>query len=360
MDPFDAVPFEVTGQPGLPAARLPGQDAGLVPADEVLRLGHKRLLGRILLGLPLAPGRPLLPVRGVVALVLGQGMPVQLPDPGRHLFQERVAVRHHDYAARPILQGSDQPRQRSFVQVVGGFVEQQKLRLFQENMSQVQPGALAAAQIRHGRLPAGLRDPQVVQRLLQPTLHGVAAPRLERGLHPGIAFQQFLVPGTLCGRLECGRQALQLFAQLLQLAERGAQEVQHREADGARRLLGQVADGQVPAVGQPPVEVVVQAPDGPQQRGLAAAVGADQPDAVALANHEVQVREDQIVAIPLFEGAAHHHAHVCFWCRRTVGRMRSLRGPEAPVPSDRGPEWGHPRPSDGSDSVTISTNGRLI
>ena len=59
------------------------------------------------------------------------------------------------------------------------------------------------------------------------------------------------------------------------------QEVQHREADGARRLLGQVSDGQVPAVGPPSVEVVVQAPDGPQQYGLAAAVGPDQTDAVA-------------------------------------------------------------------------------
>ena len=71
MDPFHAVPFEMPGQPSLPAARLPGQNAGLVPADEFLRLGYKRLLGRILLGLPLAPGFPLLPVLGMVALVLG-------------------------------------------------------------------------------------------------------------------------------------------------------------------------------------------------------------------------------------------------------------------------------------------------
>ncbi len=64
--------------------------------------------------------------------------------------------------------------------------------------------------------------------------------------------------------------------------ERGVQEVQHQEADGARRLLGQVSDGQVPAVGPLSVEVVVQAPDGPQQYELAAAVGPDQNDAVAL------------------------------------------------------------------------------
>ena len=63
----------------------------------------------------------------------------------------------HNHAARPVLQGSNQPRERGFVQVVGGFVEQQELWLFQEDMAKVQSCSLTAAQGRHGGLPAGLR-----------------------------------------------------------------------------------------------------------------------------------------------------------------------------------------------------------
>ena len=59
-------------------------------------------------------------------------------------------MRDDDQGARPAVQQVLERGQRVGVEVVGGLVEQQHVRLADEEPQQLQPSALAAGQVPHG------------------------------------------------------------------------------------------------------------------------------------------------------------------------------------------------------------------
>ena len=148
-------------QPGL-ALGLAGPRAGADPLQ--LLLQPLAPLG-VLRALDLDPGRLGLQVGGVVALV-GVGVaPVQLEDPLRHVVQEVPVVGDRDDGPGILLQVLLQPLHALRVQVVGGLVQQQQVRLGQQQLAQRDPAALSPGQ--HGHIGIRGRAAQCVHGLLK-------------------------------------------------------------------------------------------------------------------------------------------------------------------------------------------------
>ena len=129
-------------QPG-PALRLARPRARPDPLELVL---EPLAPLDVLLALDLEPGRLGLQVGRVVALV-GVGVAaVELEDPLRHVVQEVPVVGDRHHGARVLLQVLLQPLHALRVQVVGRLVEQQQVRLGQQQRAQRDPAPLAAGQ----------------------------------------------------------------------------------------------------------------------------------------------------------------------------------------------------------------------
>ena len=102
--------------------------------DEVFRLGDVLLLRFPLLVLALYALRPLQGVVAVVAPIRFQPAKGHVPDAGGDLVQEVAVVGHHHQAAGPLQQRPLQPFQGLQIEVVGGFVQQQQVRLLQQEL----------------------------------------------------------------------------------------------------------------------------------------------------------------------------------------------------------------------------------
>ena len=117
-----------------------------IPLDE-LPLARD-LLGRgvRVLALPGIRRLALLEVRGVAALERRQPAVAQLPDAGHDRVQEGPVVGRDQERALASGEVRLQPLQRGEVQVVGGLVEQQQVRVIDQQPSQRDPRLLAARQ----------------------------------------------------------------------------------------------------------------------------------------------------------------------------------------------------------------------
>jgi hypothetical protein len=69
---------------------------------------------------------------------------VQLQDPARHVVKEVPVVRHGHHASLEVGQVTLQPGHALRVQVVGGLVQQQHVRLLQQHPTQRHPALLTA------------------------------------------------------------------------------------------------------------------------------------------------------------------------------------------------------------------------
>src|SRR5262249_23081910 len=128
------------------ALGLAGPGAGPDPLQLVLQaLAALGVLGP----LDLDSGRLGVQVGGGVALV-GVGVAgVELEDPLGHVVKEVPVVGDRDDGAGVLLQVLLQPLHALGVQVVGGLVEEQQVRLGQQQAAQRDPALLAARQARH-------------------------------------------------------------------------------------------------------------------------------------------------------------------------------------------------------------------
>ncbi len=188
--------------------------------------------------------------------------------------------------ARIVAQVAFEPVHRLGVEMVGGLVEQQQVRLVEQEPAQRDPAALAAGE---------LGDVGVVRR---------AAQRVHRQVDLGIEFPQVLAVdlvlqlGHFLGglvRVVGGDLVVAVEQRLL-----GGDALHHVVANAQLgielRLLLQVADAG--AVGDPALadEILVDAGHDPQQRRLARAVHAQHADLGVGIEREVDVFEDFAVA----------------------------------------------------------------
>ena len=186
--PFDFV------QLLFPAFRGPDGAFGVIHAiagDDGLLPGDFRLLHFIFLQPPLQIGLALLGELIVIALVLIDAPHAHLGHAVAHAVHE-IPVVGDDHDAAPIFpQGILQPLGGGQIQMVGGLVQHQKLRLGQQKPRQAQPGLFAAGEQR--RLLAALivGKAQARQHALNAAGPFVAPRVLEPVHQPGI------IPGKL-------------------------------------------------------------------------------------------------------------------------------------------------------------------
>ncbi len=191
------------------ALRLPRARRRLHPLELAREGALSRRLSLLLVREPLAL---LIEPRAVVALVRDASALVELEDPARGVVEEVAVVRHRDHAAVITGERALEPGDRIRIEVVRRLVQQQQVRVRQEQPAERDATALAARQ-GPGVLFAG-RQPQGV--------HGVVDLAVE-------------IPKTL--RLDLVLRLLEVSVQLVHLALR------ERLAELRRQLLVALQDG---------------------------------------------------------------------------------------------------------------------
>ena len=201
-----------------------------------------------------------------------------------------------DHRARVVVQMLLQPRDALRVEVVGGLVEQQHVRLGQQQPGQRNPALLPTAELGHVRI-AGRRA-QGVHRQLQRVVELPAAAGLDDVLQLALLLEQ-LVHLVVRGDLA------QLHADLLELLER-RRHLGHALLDVALDvlalvelgLLGEVPD--LDALGRPglALKLLVRPGHDAQDGALARAVVAEDPDLRPREELQVDPLEDLFTARP--------------------------------------------------------------
>ena len=191
-------------------------------------------------------------------------------------MNEGAIVRHQHEGSRILGQARLQTLDGREIEVIGGLVEQEQIRLADQNFGQLQPAALAAGQRGQGPAEVGLRQPHVLGEFTHTRFQVIAT------LQP-VAFLQLTIVFQL--RLGCfGQsclQALQLLVHGLHMGEWLQQGVEHGAFSAELVRLAEVGHGL--AAQDAGVSRVHLQLAGKQLEhgGLARAVGAEQSKPVA-------------------------------------------------------------------------------
>ena len=228
--------------------------------------------------------------RHVVVVVPGEQRDlavVEVCHVGADAVQEVAIVGNDDHGAVPGGQHALQPADRVDVQVVGGLVEQQHVGVGEQRLGQQHAQLPARGDLAHGARVLVQRDAQPQQQLAGAGLGGIAVELGEAHLQVGHGHAVLLAHlGQRVDALALGRDLPELMVAhdhgvddplvlegelvLAQLAEPGARLDHH--LPGGRF--------QVPA-------------EDLHEGGLAAAVGADQPVAVTIAELDGDILEQR-------------------------------------------------------------------
>ena len=270
--------------------------AGLRRAAHPFELGAHLL--RALLGLLALRGEARglrLEVGRVVALVGVERSAVDFADPFRDVVQEVAVVRDGEDGALVVLQELLEPQHRFGVQMVGGFVEQQQVGRFEQQLAERDAAAFPAREDVDGRFGVGalkrihgLRDLAVqipavhrVDFILEPAHLGHE--RVEVGIGLAHEHADLVEARDLGERLAEG--GLDVLVDVLRLVE--------------RRFL--LEDAHAVARGEARVSVgdLFHARHDLEQRGLAHAVRTYDADLGAGVERHRDVVQDDLVAVRL-------------------------------------------------------------
>ena len=114
-------------------------------------------------------------VGAVVAAERRQPPVAQLPDAVDRRVEERPVVRRHEERAGPPAEVLLEPFERVEIEVVGRLVEQQQVRIGDDQPGQRRAGLLAAGQRRRRLGPLVAGEPEARQRAVDPLVERVAA-----------------------------------------------------------------------------------------------------------------------------------------------------------------------------------------
>ncbi len=239
------------------------------------------------------PGLLGLQVGRVVALVRIGPAPVELEDPLRDVVEEVPVVGDGHHTPRVLLQVLLEPLHALGVQVVGRLVEEEQVRLLQQQFAQGHPPALAAGQDTD--ISVTRWAPQRVHRLLELRVQIPGLAVVELLLQPAHLVEKFVgvVHRHLLGDLvEPLQHRLGLGNAFLDVAEHGLVLVESRLLlEDAHRVAG--AEGRVA------VRRLVEPGHDPQHGGLAGAIRTDDADLRSRQEMQRDVIEDDLVAVRL-------------------------------------------------------------
>jgi hypothetical protein len=227
---------------------------------------------------------------GVVALPGDALAAVQLQDPLCHVVQEVAVVRDGHDGALERGQVVLQPRHGLGVQVVGGLVEQEHVRLLQQHLAERDAPLLAAGEVLHPRVGGGRRSASIAISILRSRSQRLPASiwSWSFACSSSSAFISSSVeisPKLHVHLVEAAQQVALVLHRLLHVAAHVQRRVQ-------LRLLRQVADARPLRRPRLAVEVGVQPRHDAQQRALAGAVGAHHADLGAGIEGEPDVLQD--------------------------------------------------------------------
>ncbi len=249
----------------------------------------------------------LLQPRRIVPLIGNALTAIDFQDPSGDVVEKIAIVGHHHDGAVVILEEPLQPCHRLGVQMVGGLVQQQHVRMFQQQPAERHPPPFAAGQRRHVGI-AG-RTAQRVHRHLQGPLQLPSADGVDLLLQIALLRQQHVHLVVVEGLGEPEADGVELVDQSLGRAE-GLQDVLLDGLGGIQfRLLRQISDAN--AVGGPglALELGVHAGHDLHQGRFAGAVDAEDADLGAGKKRQGDVLEN-LAPTGKCSGQSLHHVDV--------------------------------------------------
>ena len=156
----------------------------------LFQLRDLRLLLQVLLHTLLIPPFLLDGIKAVISAVKLRFSALYLDDPRHGPVQEIPVMADGQHRAPEPPQIPLQPLRGLQVQMVRGLVQQQDVRILQNEPSQVHPGLLSAGQTREFPLPHFPRDAQAVGHLVHRRLRVPAAQSLEFGVQLAVPPQR--------------------------------------------------------------------------------------------------------------------------------------------------------------------------
>ena len=135
---------------------------------------------------PRVGGLALQEVRGVAAAERREPVVPQLPDSLHDVVEEGAVVRGHEERTAAPDEHRLEPLEGRDVEVVRGLVEQEQVRVRGQLPGQRHAGLLPAGELRGPAAPAGARDAQAVQGLVDALIEAVAIEGLEAVAQGGI------------------------------------------------------------------------------------------------------------------------------------------------------------------------------
>ena len=255
-----------------------------------------------------------------VALIGGHGLERDFPDPGADVVEEIAVVADHQNGTGVALEVVFQPLHGGEVQMVGGLVQNEDVRLLEEELGQTETGQLTAGEDPHVLAPGILCKAHAGQHLLDVDVHVVAVGGVDDVLQFVVRFEKDGVVGR-------GRHLL--FQDL-----HPGHGVQHRGEGGAHLpvniqrdielcVLLQIA--QRHAVGHAELAVIVGVDAGQdlEQGRLARAVLAHDADAVFFFHAGAHVVQDDFLAKALSE-FFQMNQHIVLPCSFPVGWIETF------------------------------------
>ena len=252
---------------------------GSEPVHEVHQATNFALLvlegGQLLLLLGLA----LVEKGVVVARVAVEPLIANLDDTGDQLIEKLPVVRDDQNRSRVILQIALKPNEGFEIQMVGGLIEHEDVRLMHQQPGQVRPHDPTTGQLARRPLKIRIAEGQALEQALG----------LGDGRTVGIEVVIIFRLGT--GSMLAGG------------------DFQHRLITHRRALLGQEADGRPALEGHQTVVRLLLLEDELEERGLAGAIRTHQAQSVLTVELQRQVREQGPSAIAL--GHIGNSQHCC-------------------------------------------------
>ena len=269
----------------LPAFGLGGAGGAGAEAVDVGLLAAQLLL------LPLEGGLAGLPFQGlllevlaVVAQIGARDAPLGLHDLRAHPVEEGAVVADHDQGGALAHQVVLQPLDRFHVQVVGGLVEQQKIRLLQQDLAQGQPHLPAAGVVAHQVLGFGQGETDRGHEPVDARVELIAVQGLEAALQPAQLLDQVVEVIGIGGGALPGHLLLHdpLAAEHLGRLTEGLEQFL---ADRAGRIhvefLLQIGNARIALAHDLAAAWLLHSGDDPQLGGLAGPVHPHQTDPIA-------------------------------------------------------------------------------
>ena len=115
--------------------------------DELLHARDLFVLPLLRFAQPIQPGIALHDILGVVAVIVGQRAQREIGDARDDRVEEIAIVRHEDHGVRVVGEVALEPVARLEIEVIGRLVEQQQIRLAEEQLRQREAHLPAAGQV---------------------------------------------------------------------------------------------------------------------------------------------------------------------------------------------------------------------